>query len=402
MLLLVFNAGSSSLKFDLLDWSAGQGARRLKAGAFVDKADGSGSFALETAAPAPPLPPPIRSLAAAAEFVLAWLADESAHGRNFLADIAATVHRVVHGGELFRATTRLGAAELAALAKLDELAPLHNPPALAVIAAVQARLGSRLPLIGVFDTAYYAALPEAAWRYAIPDGWYRDFGVRRYGFHGTAHRYLCATARTRVLAGKPTARVVSLQLGRGCSVTATLDDRPIATSMGFTPLEGLVMGTRSGDFDPGALLHVMERAGLSPAQMRTALNNDSGLKALSGGSADMQELLRREQQGDAGAQLAIEIFCRRARHYLGAFVCELGGVDVIAFGGGIAENSAEIRRRIVRGLEWAGISIDEQANRAHDAGSIGAADSWAAVEVVRVDEASVLAEEAAALLQRAA
>jgi len=402
MLLLVFNAGSSSLKFDLLDWSEGRGARRLKAGAFVDKADGSGGFALETAAPAPKLPAPIRSLAAAAEFLLGWLADESAHGRNLLAEVAATVHRVVHGGELFRATTRLGAAELTSLASLDELAPLHNPPALAVIAAVQARLGSRLPLVGVFDTAYYAALPQAAWRYAIPNSWYQDFGVRRYGFHGTAHRYLCATARTRVLPGKPTAKVVSLQLGRGCSITATLDDAPVATSMGFTPLEGLVMGTRSGDFDPGALLHVMERGGLSPAQMRTALNTESGLKGLSGGCADMQELLRREQQGDAGAQLAIEIFCRRARHYLGAFVCELGGVDVIAFGGGIGENSGEIRRRIVRGLDWAGIGIDEQANRAYDAGSIGASDSWAAVEVVRVDEASVLAEEAAALLTRAA
>jgi acetate kinase len=402
MLLLVFNAGSSSLKFDLLEWSAGRAARRLRAGAFVDRADGSGSFALETAAPAPQLPSPIRSLAAAADFVLAWLADESAHGRNLIAEIAATVHRVVHGGELFRATTRLGAAELAALGKLDELAPLHNPPALAVIATVRARLADRLPLIGVFDTAYYATLPEAAWRYAVPDSWYRDYGVRRYGFHGTAHRYLCATARTRVLPGKPTARVVSLQLGRGCSVTATLGDDPVATSMGFTPLEGLVMGTRCGDFDPGALLHVMERAGLSPAGMRTALNTGSGLAALSGGCADMQELLRREAHGDASARLAIEIFCRRARHYLGAFVGELGGVDVIAFGGGIGENSAEIRRRIVQGLEWAGISIDEAANRARDAGSIGAADSWAAVEVVRVDEASVLAEEAAALLKRAA
>ncbi|HVH84165.1 MAG TPA: acetate/propionate family kinase, partial [Steroidobacteraceae bacterium] len=157
-----------------------------------------------------------------------------------------------------------------------------------------------------------------------------------------------------------------------------------------------------GDLDPGAVLHVMERTGLSPPEMRAVLNGDSGLKGLAGGCADMQELLRRERQGDAGAGLAIEIFCRRARHYLGAFVCELGGVDVIVFGGGIGENSAEIRRRIVHGLEWAGISIDDKANRAPDAGSIGAPDSGAAVEVVRVDEASVLADEAAALLERAA
>jgi acetate kinase len=402
MQLLVLNAGSSSLKFDLVDWSGPGAARRLKTGAFVERADGSGTFALETAPPVPPLPVPVRTLGAAADFVLAWLADAGAHGCNLLAGLAATVHRIVHGGEQFRATTRLGASELAALAALDELAPLHNPPALAVVARVRARLGDVTPLIGVFDTAYYAALPEAAWRYAVPGSWYRDFGVRRYGFHGTAHRYLCDAARARVRPGKPQARVVSLQLGRGCSVTATLDDHPVATSMGFTPLEGLVMGTRCGDFDPGALLYVMERAGLSAAGMRAALNNDSGLKGLSEGSADMQELLRREQQGDPSAALAIEIFCRRARHYLGAFASELGGVDVIAFGGGIGEHSPEIRRRIVRGLEWAGIAIDAQANRARDARSIGTPDSRAAVEVVRVDEASVLAEEAAALLTRAA
>jgi acetate kinase len=402
MQLLVLNAGSSSLKFDLLEWSGTGAARRLESGAFLERTDGSGAFALEATAPVPPLPVPVRTLGGAADFVLAWLSDTSAHGRNLLAGVAATVHRIVHGGELFRATTRLGAAELASLAGLDELAPLHNPPALAVVASVRARLGDGLPLIGVFDTAYYATLPEAAWRYAVPARWYQDFGVRRYGFHGTAHRYLCATARARVAPAKPSRRVVSLQLGRGCSVTATLDAGPIATSMGFTPLEGLVMGTRSGDVDPGALLHVMERAGLSPAAMRAALNGDSGLKGLSGGMADMQELLHREQQGDPRAALAIEIFCRRARHYLGAFASELGGVDVIAFGGGIGENSPEIRRRIVRGLEWAGIGIDEEANRAHEAGSIGAADSRAAVEVVRVDEASVLAAEAAALLKRAA
>jgi acetate kinase len=394
MRLLVLNAGSSSLKFDLLELSAGGGTQRLRSGAFVDA---DGSLRLETADPAPQPTAPLRTLAAAADFLLSWLG-----GAGLLANLSASVHRIVHGGERFRATTRLGDAELTALAALDELAPLHNPPALAVIASVRARLPASVPLIGVFDTAYYATLPEVAWRYAIPERWYRDFGVRRYGFHGIAHRYLCSSARARVAAGKPTSRVVSLQLGRGCSVTATLDERPIATSMGFTPLEGLVMGTRSGDFDPGALLHVMEHGGLTPAAMRTALNNDSGLKGLSGGCADMQELLRRERQGDAAAKLAVEVFCRRARQYLGAFVGELGGVDVIAFGGGIGEHAAEIRRRILGALEWAGITIEPRANEAADAGSIAAPRSRAAIEVIRLDEASVLASEAAALLTHAA
>jgi acetate kinase len=393
MRLLVLNAGSSSLKFELLERAANGSSRRLKSGSFVDS---SGRLRLETDDEPPPESSPIRTLAAAADFVLGWLS----HAR-LLANLSATVHRIVHGGELFRATTRLGDSELHALASLDELAPLHNPPALAVIASVRARLPPDVPLIGVFDTAYYAELPEAAWRYAVPQRWYRDFGVRRYGFHGTAHRYICQAARARLPAARPARRCISLQLGRGCSVTATLDDHPVATSMGFTPLEGLVMGTRCGDLDPGAVLHVMEHGGMSPADMRRELNNASGLLGLSDRSADMQQLLALERQGDAGARLAIEVFCRRARHYLGAYMCELGGVDVIAFGGGIGEHAAEIRRRILSGLEWAGVVLDPAANLASPAVSIAAAASTTAVEVVPVDEASVMAAEAAELLARA-
>ena len=400
MQLLVFNAGSSSLKFDLIEVPGAGPARRLKAGAFVDRADGSGQLALQTAEPAPPMSAPIRTLDEAADFVLAWLSQATAHGRDLLAGLDATVHRIVHGGETFRATARLGDSELAALAELGVLAPLHNPPALSVIAAVRARLGTGRPVIGVFDTAYYAQLPEVAYRYAVPKHWHEAFGVRRYGFHGTAHRYLCAAARERVPPGRPTSRVITLQLGRGCSVTATRDERAIATSMGFTPLEGLVMGTRSGDVDPGALLYVMERTGMSAAQMRRELNADSGLLGLSSRTADMRELLALAQGGDASAGLAIEIFCRRARHYVAAYMSELEGVDLIVFGGGIGEHCPEIRRGILRGFEWAGIGIDPQANLACVGieASIAAPTSRAAVEVIRVDEASVLAGEAAALL----
>src|SRR2546430_3041391 len=245
MRLLVFNAGSSSPKFDLTGVTGDGAARRLKAGAFVDLADGSGQFALQTSEPAPPRSAPIRTLAEAADFVLAWLSQTTVHGRDLLSGLDATVHRIVHGGESFRATTRLDDSQLAALAELNVLAPLHNPPALAVIAAVRARLGT-LPVVGVFDTAYYAELPEAARRYAVPKRRHQAFGVRRYGFHGTAHRYLCHTARARVPARRPTSRVISLQLGRGWSVTATLHERAVATRMGITPPEGLVMGTRSG------------------------------------------------------------------------------------------------------------------------------------------------------------
>jgi acetate kinase len=254
----------------------------------------------------------------------------------------------------------------------------------------------------VFDTAYYADLPETAWRYAVPERWHEAFGVRRYGFHGTAHRYLVRAGRARAPAGRATRRVISLQLGRGCSVTATLESRAVATSMGFTPLEGLVMGTRSGDIDPGALLYVMEEAGLSPAQMRRELNAESGLLGLSGTTADMRELLALQQRGDAKAALAIEVFCRRARHYVAAYMSELGGVDLIVFGGGIGEHCPALRERILSGLEWAGIEIDARANlRAIGAdASIAPPASRAAIEVIRLDEARLLAAEAVTLLAR--
>jgi len=244
---------------------------------------------------------------------------------------------------------------------------------------VRGRLGEALPAVGVFDTAYYADLPEAAYRYAIPGEWFTRLGVRRYGFHGIAHAYLCQQVRLREANAR---RIISLQLGRGCSVTATRDGTPVATSMGFTPLEGLVMGTRSGDVDAGALLYVMETEGLSPEAMRRALNERSGLLGVSGGSADMRELLALEAKGDAAAALAVELFCRRARHYVGAYLAELDGAEAIVFGGGIGENCPGVRERILSGCLR------------------GAAPP--AVHVVAVDEAAIIAAEAYAVLGAAA
>ncbi|HEX9474912.1 MAG TPA: hypothetical protein VF931_12025, partial [Steroidobacteraceae bacterium] len=221
MLLLVFNAGSSSLKFDLLDAADNAPPRRVAAGAFIDAADGSGHFVLRTTGPSDGSGARVGSLAEAAAFTLQWLANPAVHGRSLLAGLTATVHRIVHGGERFRGTTRLGDPEIAALDELSPLAPLHNPPALAVIDVVRRRLEPEIPVVGVFDTAYYADLPEAAYRYAVPSGWRKEFGVRRYGFHGLAHRYLCQRACAHLKASPATARLVSLQLGRGCSVTAT-------------------------------------------------------------------------------------------------------------------------------------------------------------------------------------
>ena len=376
MLLLVFNAGSSSLKFELLEMAGESLSRRILGGMFADTADGSGRFVCGNAPGMAASLASVPSLAAAAGSALKWLSDASLHGRDWTAGVAATVHRIVHGGERFRATTVLGESELAALSKLSALAPLHNPPALAVIDAVRRALGLAVPVIGVFDTAYFAALPEVAYQYAVPSRWRREFGVRRYGFHGLAHRSLCQAARVHLGASATPRRIVSLQLGRGCSATATLEDQAIATSMGFTPLEGLMMGTRSGDVDPGALLYVMEQTGMSAAEMGRELN-------------------------DPQAALAIDVFCRRARHYLAAYIAELGGVDAIAFGGGIGENCPDIRRRIIGDLTWAGIALSAEANAAclGVEANVALPSSGAAILVIPVDEAAVIGAEAAQLLR---
>ncbi len=402
MRLLVFNAGSSSLKFELLELADKSLPNRIRGGIFTESADGSGLYVCRDAPGMAPALASVRSLADAAVSALAWFKDSAIQGRDGLAGLAASVHRIVHGGERFRATTLLGDPEIAALDKISELAPLHNPPALSVIDAVRHSLGAEVPLIGVFDTAYYAALPEQAYQYAVPARWRVEFGIRRYGFHGLAHRSICQGARTYLGRSAPSERIVSLQLGRGCSVTATRANEPVATSMGFTPLEGLVMGTRSGDVDPGAVLYVMERTGMQAPAMRKELNECSGLLGLSGKSADMRELLRREQGGDREAALAINIFCRRARHYLAAYIAELDGVDAIAFGGGIGENCPDIRRRIIGDLSWAGISLSPQANAAcmGVAANIAMPTSRAAILMVPVDEAGLIAVEAAALLDR--
>lgn len=403
MRLLVFNAGSSSLKFELTERTATAPPRRIAVGGFADT-DGSGLFRWSAGSSNGARPTAARTLADAAGLALDWLSDQSVHGRDLLDGLDATAHRIVHGGARFRETTLINDTELSALADLTALAPLHNPPALAVIEAVRRRLGAERPLVGVFDTAYYVELPEAGYRYAVPADWATQLGIRRYGFHGIAHRYLCERARTMQPGFPGDLRIISLQLGRGCSVTATRG-RAVATSMGFTPLEGLVMGTRSGDVDPGAILYVMERTGMSTEAMRKALNEESGLLALSGRSADMRELLTLERTGDAAAALAVESFCRRARHYLGAFLAELGGADAIVFGGGIGENCPTIRRRIVGSLEWADIRLDTTANGAAIGGGIGAGaaihapGSRAAIYVVAVDEADIIAAEAASILE---
>lgn len=392
MTILVFNSGSSSLKFRLYTVDRGDGLRAIAGGALTEfgeqaewtwQADGSEASGTIV----------VRSHREATRWVHKRLQEQAS------STIRAIGHRVVHGGDEFTQPTRLTADVIARIEALGALAPLHNPLALEVIRACQESFGSTIPMAAVFDTAFHAGMPEAARRYALPEEWVRAYGIRRYGFHGLAHRSMYE--RYRLLAGEPSghARVVSFQLGNGCSVAAVRDAVSVDTSMGYTPIEGLVMSTRSGDVDPGVLAH-LAAAGVTAAELDLRLNHRSGLLALSGVSADMRTLLALEAQGHAGARLALEVFCHRARKYLGAYLAVLGGADAVLFGGGIGENAPVIRQRICADMEWCGLRLDAAANEAAVASErrISADGSNPAVYAISVDEEILIARDTCAVV----
>lgn len=309
-------------------------------------------------------------------------------------EVFAVGHRVVHGGERFVESTLITAEVLAAIEAHAHLAPLHNPANLTGIRAAQ-RLFPGVPHVAVFDTAFHQSMPAEAYLYALPYRLYEEFGIRRYGFHGTSHRYLSLEAAR--LLGRPPGevRLITCHLGNGCSVTAVAGGRCVDTSMGFTPLEGLVMGTRSGDLDPSLVAVIGERLGLGASEVVTLLNNESGLLGLSGVSSDMREVSRAAAQGNQRAELALEVFCRRVRKYIGAYLAVLGGAEAVVFSAGIGENSPEVRRRVCAGLEALGVVLDEEANRrvrAQEA-DISAPEARVRVLVVPTDEERMIAED---------
>jgi acetate kinase len=317
-----------------------------------------------------------------------------------LGRIEAVGHRVVHGGDRYVAPMLITGEVEAGIEALSELAPLHNPSCLAGIRGARALLGSALPMVAVFDTAFHQNMPEVARQYALPAELADRHRIRRYGFHGIAHAslangYVACT-------GHPLkqARLITFQLGNGCSVAAIAQGRSVDTSMGFTPLEGLVMGTRSGDVDASIVSYLSEREKVEAAEVERWLNEQSGLLGLSGHSNDMRELLRAaEEAGDQRAEFAIELFCYRARKYLGAYLAVLGGADAVVFGGGIGEHAPEIRRRICAGMDWCGLRLDHDRNRAAvglapgGAAQISADGSPLAVYVVAADEETWIAKE---------
>jgi acetate kinase len=298
-----------------------------------------------------------------------------------------------------QATAVIDASVLAAIEATTELAPLHNGPALALIRSAQAEF-TDLPQVAVFDTAFHKDLPATASTYAIDKATAERHGIRRYGFHGLAHQDM--SRRWVSLSGREleASRLITLQLGSGCSVTAIRNGHSVDTSMGFTPLEGLVMETRSGDLDPSIALYLMEKEDLSAGALQDLLNHRSGLLGLAG-RRDMRELLAAESTGDQDARLAIEVFVYRLQKYIGAYLSVLGGADAIVFGGGIGENSPVIRTRIIDALSWLGVKLDHNLNASAlstDA-RISTGESTIGVWTVAVDEGRILAEEAVAVLK---
>ena len=360
MNVLAINCGSSSIKFALF---AGGGAeraadvRRLARGRIErvggDKAElrfeADGGAPLDTTASVPDHAAGVRRLAE-------WLAKTGA-------PVEAVGHRVVHGGPRFRAPTVLDDGVIAAIHELEVLAPLHNAPSLAGIQACRAAFDSRLPMVAVFDTAFHASLPERAWRYAIPRELADRHGIRRFGFHGISYR--AVLARYCALTNRPEsgATLVALHLGSGCSAVAIENGRSVDTSMGLTPLEGLVMGTRSGDIDPAIVGQLSRAEGVPVADVERWLNEKSGLRGLSGRSADLRDLLAHESD-DARAASAVDVFCYRIRKYVGAYLAALGGAQAVVFTGAIGERSAEVRARVCQGLECFGLLLDAKANTA--------------------------------------
>jgi acetate kinase len=309
-----------------------------------------------------------------------------------LSTVAAVGHRVVQGGTRFREAVQIDDTVINAIDELTVLAPLHNRAALDGISAI-GRLLPGVSQVAAFDTAFHATLPPVAYHYAVPWRWYEQWGVRRLGFHGLSHAY-CSSRVAELLDLPRELRLVSCHLGQGCSVTAVLDGQSVATTMGFTPMDGLMMGTRSGAIDPGIVTHLIERRGMTAAQIESALNHDSGLLGVSGVSGDMREVLAERARGNERADLAFDLFVARLRDAVLTMAAAMNGIDAILFTGGIGEHSSEVRAAVCGQLGWIGVGIDDRLNdEATPDCEISADRSTVRVFVIRTQEELMVARE---------
>ena len=363
MIILVLNSGSSSVKYRLYQMD---GEQCLAVGG-VDRIGDHASVLNHTRhdGHTVKLTGEILDHQTAIEYILAVLLSPNHGVIKDRAEIQAVGHRVVHGGEKFTASALIDADVMHQLHECVELAPLHNPHNIKGITACRALLKD-VPQAAVFDTSFHHAMPDYAYIYGLPYIFYKKYSLRRYGFHGTSHRYV--SARAAALMGKPLSelRLVTCHLGNGCSSAAVKNGISVDTTMGFTPTEGLLMGTRTGDLDPAALLYIMSRDEIERGEANSLINKHSGLQGISGVSNDMREIEAETARGNARAELALNVFCYRVKKYIGAYAAAMAGLDGVVFTGGIGENSAEVRKRSIDGLQFIGLELDPDKNTAKD------------------------------------
>jgi len=405
MKILVLNCGSSSVKFQVietsLDMIAANADRTLARGS-VERI-GMSDSRLTLDAPGRKLHQEIDEILehrAAVERVMRALTHPEHGVIGSASEIDAVGHRMVHGGEKFASSVLITPEVEAMIEECIVLAPLHNPHNLRGLRAARSIL-SEVPHIAVFDTAFHQSMPPRAYIYGLPYGLYTKHGIRRYGFHGTSHRFVAIHTARRL--GKPLeeAKIVTCHLGNGCSMAAVDRGHSIDTTMGFTPLEGLLMGTRCGDIDPAVLPWLMAMEELTLAQLNAMLNKHSGLFGISGAASDMRELLKARAEGNRRAELAFDVFCYRIRKYIGAYAAAMEGLDAVAFTGGIGENSPEVRLAATRGLEFLGLEIDEEANAKAPRGEevmISRPGSRAAIAIIPTNEERVIARDTVRVL----
>jgi acetate kinase len=369
MNVLVLNSGSSTLKFQLIatdmDRIQKNADQRLCRGAI----ERIGGEAIVTATvgtqPRTVFTAPMANLPAVLDFLVRWIVSEESSISDIqsASDINAVGHRVVHGGEKFSESAVITDEVLKDIESCIDLAPLHNPNNVKCIQAVRKMFGPKLPQVAVFDTAFHHGLPEQAYLYAVPYHLYRRHHIRRYGFHGTSHRYVSFRYRFLNKLTREQTHIITMHLGNGCSAAAIRKGYPVDTSMGMTPLEGLVMGTRSGDVDPAVVNLIATKEGLSTQEVESLLNTQSGLLGISGLTNDMRVLQQElKEHDDRRVRVAIDVFCYRAKKYIGAYLACMGGADAVVFTGGIGENAPDIRKEICDGLEWFGLKIDDKKN----------------------------------------
>ena len=396
MKILVLNCGSSTVKFQVIEIDSdsidSDRDRKLATG-MVDRLGDEATLKFRAGEAKAEEKVAARTHEAAVRLIIERLAAQQSH-------FDAVGHRVVHGGDVFTQAVVIDAPVIARIEALNDLAPLHNPAAISGIRAAQSVLGTTMRMAAVFDTAFHHTMPAHAATYAIPAELARKHRIRRYGFHGMAHQYSLLRFSRITATPEAQARLVTLHLGNGCSACAISGGRSVDTSMGLTPLEGLVMGTRSGDIDPALIDYLSRQEQVSAAEVDDWLNHRSGLLGLSGISNDMRELLQRYEQHPR-ARLAVDVFCYRARKYLGAYLAALGGAQAVIFSGGIGENAAAVREKICAGMEWCGLSLDREKNHSAVGAEalISPPNASIHVYVIPTDEEAIIARDTARLFR---